>query len=103
MPLGPCDVAALLKEETMKIRDGFVMREVAGQHVVIATGEASKGFNGMVKLNNTGAAIWQGLSEGLGEAEITARLVTDFDVEEARASNDVAAFVKQMAEQGFLA
>lgn len=48
----------------MRIKDGFVMRDVAGQAVVIATGEASKDFHGMVKLNETGAVIWRGLEGG---------------------------------------
>lgn len=43
----------------MRIKQGFVMRDVAGQAVAIATGEASKSFHGMVKLNGTGADIWR--------------------------------------------
>ena len=38
----------------MRIKEGFVLREVAGQAMVIATGEASKEFHGMVKLNESG-------------------------------------------------
>ena len=42
------------KERDVRIKDGFVLRDVAGQTVVIATGEASRDFHGMVKLNGTG-------------------------------------------------
>ena len=59
----------------MKIKDGFVLREIAGQTVVIATGEASKTFHGMVKLNGTGRDIWQGLANGLSAEEIARELV----------------------------
>ena len=47
----------------MKIKDGFVLRQVAGQGVVIATGEASKEFSGMVKLNGTGSFIWERVAD----------------------------------------
>ena len=42
------------KERDVRIKDGFVLRDVAGQTVVIATGEASRDFHGMVKLNGKG-------------------------------------------------
>ncbi|KAB5607394.1 PqqD family protein [Bifidobacterium jacchi] len=87
----------------MRLKDGFVLRDVAGQTVVIATGEASEHFHGMIKLNDTGKAIWQGLAAGKTEAEIASDLTHDFDVDESRAASDVKAFVERMNEQGFLA
>ncbi len=88
----------------MKIKEGFVLREIAGQTVVIATGEVSKTFHGMVKLNGTGRDIWQGLARGLTEEEIAAELVEKYDeVDLAKAREDVAGLVKKMEEAGFLA
>lgn len=87
----------------MRLKNGFVLRDVAGQTVVIATGEASEHFHGMIKLNDTGKVIWQGLAAGKTEAEIAADLTNDFDVDESRAASDVKAFVERMNEQGFLA
>ena len=48
----------------MKIKKGFVVREIAGQSVVVALGSATKDFNGMIKLNDSGRVIWDMLSEG---------------------------------------
>ena len=53
----------------MKIKEGFVVREIAGQSVVIAVGAASKIFNGIIKLNETGKIIWTKLSEGAGKED----------------------------------
>lgn len=86
----------------MRIKNGFVLREVAGQIMVIATGEASKDFHGMIKLNSTGKVIWLGLQEGLTEEEITARLQEQFDVDSEKAAQDTRAFLQQMEEMGFL-
>ena len=87
----------------MKVKDGFVLREVAGQAVVIATGEASKDFHGMVKLNGTGSVIWKGLSEGKTEDQIADELVAEYEVTREQALADVRAFVRKMADEGFLA
>jgi len=86
----------------MRIKEGFVLREVAGQIIVIATGEASKDFHGMIKLNDTGRLIWQGLQEGLSEEEISKRLQEKYDVDAEKAAQDTCAFLKQMEEMGFL-
>ena len=87
----------------MRVKEGFVIREVAGQILVIATGEASKDFHGMVKLNETGKDIWLGLQQGLSVDEIAARIETKYNVESAVALQDVEEFVANMREMGFLA
>lgn len=86
----------------MRIKNGFVLREVAGQAMVIATGEASKDFHGMIKLNDTGKEIWTGLQEGLTEEEIALKLQGKYEVDAAQAGEDVKAFVDKMKEAGFL-
>lgn len=86
----------------MRIKQGFVMRDVAGQAVAIATGEASKSFHGMVKLNDTGADIWRGVEEGLAEAAIAERIAAKYEVDPERAREDVDAFIARMREAGLV-
>lgn len=87
----------------MKIKKGFVLRPVAGEYVVIATGEASKDFYGMVKLNETGADIWQALIEECQEEEIVQRLVDKYEIDEDTALSSIRKFVKKMEQAGFMA
>ena len=77
----------------MKLRSGFILREVLGAPVVVATGDAARHFHGMVKLNETGGIIWKGLQE---------RLALTYDVTPEQAAADVAAMLRQMADNGFL-
>lgn len=86
----------------MRIKNGFVLREVAGQTMVIATGEASKDFHGMIKLNGTGKEIWLGLQEGLSEEEIVLRIREKYEVDVEKATEDTKAFIAKMEEMGFL-
>lgn len=86
----------------MRIKEGFVLREVAGQVIVIATGEASKHFHGMLKLNATGKDIWIGLQKGLTETEIVEDLQKKYQVEREQIEQDVKEFFAQITEMGFL-
>ncbi len=86
----------------MKIKDGFVVRDIMGQCVVVATGEASQDFSGMIKLNETGKDIWEGVASGKSEDEIVDFIVSEYDVEENRAKDSVKKFLTDMKDKGFI-
>lgn len=86
----------------MRIKQGFVLREIAGQAMVIATGEASKGFHGMVKLNGTGKEIWQGLMDGLTEEEIVNKMAEKYQIDVVKAAKDTKELLEEMEKAGFL-
>lgn len=86
----------------MKIKEGFVMREVAEQAVVIAVGEASKTFHGMINLNGTGKLIWEGVEQGKTEEEIAHRILEDYEVDYEKALHDVKVMIGKMEEAGVL-
>lgn len=85
----------------MKIKEGFVLHEIAGQAVVTATGEASETFHGMVKLNGTAADIWRFLEEGLTEDEITLRMTEKYGVDADTAAEDLREMLEIMEKAGF--
>ena len=86
----------------MKIKNGFVVREIAGQSVVVALGEASKSFNGIIKLNETGCFIWKILAEGAEKEDIVSKLLEEYDVDEQTASRDVDTFISSLKENNIL-
>ena len=63
----------------MKIKDGFLLRKVGGQNVVVALGEASRDFNGMIRLNDTGVFLWQQLQQDVTEEQLLACLLYTSD------------------------
>lgn len=87
----------------MRVKDGFVMREVAGQAMVIATGEASKEFHGMIKLNDTGKTIWEELMRGTTKEKIVKKLSEVYEIDEKQAEQDTEIFIEKMQKAGFLA
>ena len=82
----------------MKIKEGFVLREVAGSFIVVAVGEAIKSFNGIVNLNETGAFLWKILEKGATKDELIAKLLEEYDVDEKTASEDVDIFINKLSE-----
>lgn len=86
----------------MKIKDGFVLREVAGQAIVIAVGAASKEFHGMINLNNTGKEIWQGVQAGMNEEEIAQALTEKYEVDLEKAQEDTRNIIRKMYEAGVI-
>lgn len=86
----------------MKIKDGFLLREVAGQTVVLPVANTLD-LNMMITLNGTGAFLWEHLQSETTEAELVAALLSEYDVDEATAAASVAAFVKKLNDNGFLA
>ena len=80
----------------MKIKDGFILRDVAGQTIVVAVGKRSKSFNRIIKLNTTGKFIWEKLSSDIEIDELVASLVAEYDIDEATASSDADKFVETL-------
>ena len=87
----------------MKIKKGFVMREVMGQTVVVALGEASKSFHGMIKMNKFAAEIWKGIEAGLTVDQIADSFVEKYaDVTKEQALKDIDAIVSKMVNAGIM-
>ena len=82
----------------MKIKDGFILRKVGIQYVVAATGKASENFNGMLRLNESGASAFRLLQEGITEAELVERIAAEYEVSQETARADVAQFLARLQE-----
>lgn len=80
----------------MKIKSGFIIREIAGEYVVVALGAASKIFNGMIKLNETGKFIWEKLALGWEKDAIIAAILLEYDAEKAQVEEDFDRFIKTL-------
>jgi hypothetical protein len=81
----------------MKIKKGFVVKEIAGQNVVIALGAASKVFNGIIKLNDSARFIWDMLTEGKEKEEIIAALSEEYaDVDRELLEKDFDTFIEAL-------
>ena len=86
----------------MKIKKGFVVRKIAGEDVVVALGAASKQFNGIIKLNDTGRFLWDKIVEGCDEDGLVDAIVADYSVDKETAARDIKVFIDTLKGAGVL-
>ncbi len=86
----------------MKIRKGFVVREIAGQSVVVPLGDASKIFNGIIKLNETGRVIWDSLSAGEERETTVEKILAEYEIDRETVERDYDTFVANLREANIL-
>lgn len=86
----------------MKIKKGFLLKEIANSYIVVAVGSATKDFDGAITLNSVSAFLWKQLeNESTIESLVTA-LVNEYEVDNETATNDVQEFVKKIQEAGLV-
>ena len=85
----------------MKLKNGFLMRQVAGQTVVLPSGDELD-LNMMITLNDTGAFLWERLTQETTEEALVAALLAEYDCDAETAQNAVAGFVRKLNDNGFL-
>ena len=86
----------------MKLKYGFILREVAGQIVVLPTGD-DLDLNMMITLNEVGKFIWLQLENETDEAAIVSAILAEYEVDKATAETAVTGFIRKLNEHGFLA
>lgn len=86
----------------MKLKEGFILREVAGQIVVLPSGN-DLNLNMMITLNETGKFIWNLLKQDVTESDVVSAILKEYKVDQAAAEAAVTGFIRKLNEHGFLA
>lgn len=87
----------------MKIKDGFMLRQVAGQYIVMPLGQKSLDFNCAITLNDSGAFLWSVLEAGVeNKEELLEKLLNEYDVDSDTASKDIEMFLNKLIENSLL-
>ena len=87
----------------MKIKEGFMLRTICGEHIVIGEGLAQVNFNKMLSLNGSAAYLWEQLKGKEFTEEDAVRLLTDkYDVTPERALEDVKKLLEEWKNQGVM-
>ena len=86
----------------MKINGEFIMREVVGEYVLVPVGDTALHFNGMISLNEVGACIWKGLSQGKEREALLEAVLEEFEVSREEADRDLEEFLDVLREKGLL-
>lgn len=85
----------------MKIKEGYMLRNVAGNHVVVPLGKEAADFNGMVSLNDTGAFLWKLMEKGCTRDQLVEAVLGEYDTDEEEAGKAIDRFLRKVMENGF--
>ena len=86
----------------MKIKENFVLREIAGTNVVLPVGSANVDLNGMIKLNASGVLLWRTLENGAEKSDLTDAILSQYDIDRETAEADVNEFIEKLIKIGCL-
>lgn len=86
----------------MKLKEGFILQEVAGETVVLPVGEQLD-MNMMITLNDTARFLWEHLQEETTVNELVEAVLGEYGVDRGTAQSCVEDFVKKLEENEFLA
>ena len=86
----------------MKVSDKFVLRQVAGEWIVLPNAEKTVDFNGMLALNETGLMLWKLLENGTSREALAKALTDEYDVTFAEALADVDEYLGKLDRVGCL-
>ncbi len=86
----------------MKLKHEFVVREVAGETLLVPVGLSTLSLNGMLVLNECGRFLWQQLPKAESEADLVNALLEEYEVERETAAQDVEEFLDSLWKLGIL-
>lgn len=90
------------EQEQMKIKDGFVLRNVVDEYIVMPTGDNIAKFEGAVVLNEVSAFIFRQLENPVSRDDLLTAMLDEYDVDEATAAADLDALLEKFAQMGVL-
>ena len=87
----------------MKIKNGFELRDVCGENVIIAHGVENIDFTKVITLNESAAFIWKQVEgKDFTEDDVVKFLLDEYEVEESQVQTDVKNLLESWVKAGLV-
>ena len=86
----------------MKVKEGFMLKEICGEYLIVPVGAQSIEFRSIIKLNETGVLLWELMQNDVSEHDLVDAIMEKYNAEETVVSADVSAFCQRLSEAGLL-
>ena len=86
----------------MRVSKDLILREVAGEYILIPVGKAALEIHGMINLSESAVLLWKKLQEDCTEEELVQALLMEYDIDCETAAADVRELIEQMQKIGVL-
>ena len=86
----------------MKVSKDFILREIAGEYILVPVGKTALSFNGLITINEVGELIWSMLQEEKSIPEIVKVILDEYEVDETTALTDVKEFITYLKQNNIV-
>ncbi len=88
--------------EEMKIKEGFTLKNIAGEYIVMPTGSNIAKFDGAVVLNGVSAFLFEQLQNPVSKEDLVTALLNEYEIDAETAGRDVDALLTKFSELGLM-
>lgn len=85
-----------------QVKQGYVIREIAGEYLVIPVSLQDEPESKVIILNSSGKLLWEALEQQKTMDELMEVMDENFEVSREEARGDIEEFIKQLNENGLL-
>lgn len=86
----------------MKIEKEFVLREIAGDYILVPVGNTALEFNGLITVNEVGAFLWERLKKDTTREKLIQDTLEEYEVDQETVIKDVNEFLNHLSEAGII-
>lgn len=91
-----------MSNRILKASNQFILRQIAGDNLLIPVGAAANQTKGLILLSESGMLLYEKLKHGCTKEALVAALLAEYDVTEDEARADTDAFLEQMRQLNML-
>lgn len=86
----------------MRTEKNVILREIAGEYILIPTGSMALKYTGVFAISSLGVSVWKLLEAGKSEEEIVTELLEEYEVDRETLEHDVREFLNSLREKELL-
>ena len=86
----------------MKAREGFILRNLAGEYLLMPKGERIKSYDSVVLMNELSAFVWGKMQNPVTQSDLLEAVLNEYDVDENTAREDLAGLLAELKEAGVI-
>lgn len=87
----------------MKIQKDFILREIAGDFVLVPTGNTAMEFNGLIAINEIGSFLWKNLQSEITREQLVQKVLEEYEIDSETVKKDVDQFLSKLVNAGIVA
>lgn len=87
----------------MKIKDGFELKDICGENIIISHGKENINFTKIITLNESAALIWNGvIGKDFSIEDMVQVIINEYEIDEATAKKDCENIASEWKKVGFI-